>query len=239
MTDYDKTYSSSSSSYTESVSNVKDKYTSVGQGIRFEGGLVFYLEEHVGLFVQSGYSYDNESAKMTYKSDSYEYASSQSVKFSCISTSVGLHFRIPEGILKPYGGVGAGIFFLNNFIIMYDEKGYGHVERERKYTSNNPVGYSGYFGINVDLGSSVALFVEGKTTLVSFYISKIELTKYVVDGQERLSSMNTKDKIIEFEENKNFTRVTPGDENQPENGGAPSPCIANSIDVMIGISIIL
>ena len=85
LSDYDKTYSSSGSQSTVSISNTNDKYTSLGQGIRFEGGMIYYLEEHIGIFIQSGYSNGNENAKMTYTSSFYDYADIKSAHFRCIS----------------------------------------------------------------------------------------------------------------------------------------------------------
>jgi hypothetical protein len=46
LSDYDKTYSNSSTSSVVTVSNVKDKYTSLGEGIRSKGIVIYYLEDH-------------------------------------------------------------------------------------------------------------------------------------------------------------------------------------------------
>jgi hypothetical protein len=241
LTSYDKSYKDTSwpsgGMSTTTFSNVRDKYASIGEGNRIECGVIFYLKQNLGLYIQSRYSYGSESAKVTYHSKNSSYRNEQITDFGCFSISTGLRFQVVNGFLKPYGGAGVGIYFLEKLTKQFDEWDFYHFVRESKYTSNTPIGFEGYLGIKVDLISFLSLFIEGKSNLVSFYISKYEITKYLINGVDKLGTLKVNERIIVFEENKNYAEISPGEENLPKNGGAPLPVIANSISVSIGLSI--
>ncbi|MDE3058563.1 MAG: hypothetical protein KGJ59_11475 [Bacteroidota bacterium] len=256
--DYNETYYSSSSQagYTssESMQDVNDKYYTLGQGIRFEGSFIYYVQNNLGVFLSLGYSSGSESVARSMTdiyTSSYSPPSSSTdtyhstISFGYVPIIAGLHFKASNGAVKPYAGAGAGLFFstgisssssydMNNGSSMNTNS---HTEEEDKATTNTPIGYVGYVGLNFSIAPTVALFMEAKATLVSFYITRRELTKYTVNGTDQLSMMKTKDKIIEYEADKNYTQSSPADDDQPSFGGAPIPLPASSMGITVGLSI--
>ena len=251
VSDYDQTYTSNSgptgSTTTVSVQNVNDKYFSLGQGARFEAGFVFYLQDNLGLFLESGYSTGSESAKST-AANVYTYypnpptssssTYSQSFNFGYVPVLVGLHFRTTEGNVKPYGGAGAGLFFQTGLTLTSNSTNSSfNIEQEMKATTNTPIGYVGYVGFNIALTPTIALFMEAKATLVSFYITRTEMTKYTINDTDQLRMMNTSEKITVYEADKEYTQSNSGPDNTPSNGGPPRPLTANSVGITIGLAI--
>ena len=249
MSAYDRTTRSGSSlnGSTVTMNNVDDKYPTAGEGIRFEAGLVYYLDENVGLFVESGHSSGSESVNSTetdvytqptYTGYTQRYLSSRSIDFGYIPLVLGLHFRSTIGKLKSFAGVGAGLFFPTNIVLEINSStNADNYEEEMKLTTNTPIGYEGYVGVDVALTPTIALFVEAKASLVSFYVTRTEITKLTSDGVDQLGSLTMSDKVTEYAADDNYTLNDANLAGQPYRGGAPIPLAANSAGVTVGFSI--
>ena len=239
---YDRISTPLSNSSIDEMRNVNDKYYSASEGIRYECGIIAYVSKHIGLFVEGGYSSATENTKSSrtynyiFQSPPYISTIDQTLEFSSLSILAGLHFRVREKTVEPYGGVGAGIFSLKFTAAATLTSGGSHSEQEMTFTTNTPVGYTGYLGVNVNLHPQISLFAEAKATVVSFYVTREELTKYFVDGKDQLAGLKVKDKVTVYEENKNYSRVTPGDEGEPLNGGPPVPFPGDIVAITVGIS---
>lgn len=260
ISDYDEIYTSGSptygSGYSQARMNVKDHYFSVGQGTRFEGSIILYVQKNIGLFLQSGYSSGTQGARSSYTSvyqnpngtsQSDRNTDQENLKFSYIPLVAGFQVNFSEGTLRPYGGAGIGLYLASSITDNFssDYPSYGtiqpttHFDRERKLSTNTPIGYVGYLGIDYALTESVKLFAEAKATLVSFYVTQSEITLAKMDGVDQLSTFTRSQKVTTYQEDYNFTRTDAASQNEPSSGGAPWPISGNSVGVTIGLSITL
>lgn len=250
MSDYNLMYNYTSSTATISKEDVNDKYITLGRGVRFEASLIYYVQDNFGVFLGSGYSSGSESAaeNMTYiysssysPSTSTSYNYKESLNFGYVPIITGIHFKTTNGIVKPYVGAGAGLFFSTGISTsnVWDNNQNGnnaHIEQEEKMTTNTPIGYIGYIGVNVNIVPAVDLFIEAKATIVSFYLTRTEITKYTVNGADQLPTMKMRDKVVEYEADKNYTQNS-ADDSQPYFGGAPIPLPGSSTGITVGLSI--
>ncbi|MDP1675258.1 MAG: hypothetical protein Q8L88_00210 [Bacteroidota bacterium] len=252
ITSEDYTSSNNGTGYSTSHDNVKDIYISAGEGIRFEADFIYYLTDQAGIFLQTGYSWGSATAKSSYTSSSsfppnppssYSSTTDQTLNFSTIPLLTGLHLKTDIGNVQPYAGVGAGFIVQSNLTIGLKQTNNASqfgpastAEREMKLTNNIPVAYVGYLGFDVPINPDVTFFIQAKATLVSFFITRSEITKYTIDGADQLSTLTERDKIVEYEEDKSYTETSGGDPTKPRFGGAPYPFVGSSIGITFGIS---
>jgi len=250
MTSYDETVAMSSgpngSSSSDAVNNVDDEYPTAGQGVRYELGCLYYFRKGCALFLETGYSSGSQgtqTSRLSIESGYYQTSSQsrsedhQTFNFSYVPVCLGLHLRTGDGPVHPYAGVGAGLFVPYKLTMgsSYTNGSYSS-EQEVKVTANTPVGYIGYLGLSFSLGAATSLFVEAKATLVSFYVSKTELTKAVVNGQDMLPGIPAYERITTYAEDENYIVSGASDPNSTARGGAPPALVANSIGITFGFS---
>lgn len=244
MSSFTETINYNSPSYRE-ITEANDKYVSLGEGNRVElKGIYFFLEQ-VGAFIELGYTYG--TAEQTVVSESYYSFTSpttliknqQSLKFNTTPLIFGLHFRLSNQIVNPYFGAGAGLWFPPDLKFKLKQLSYSNTssEREQKLELNTPVGYTGYCGFTIPLSLTLDFFIERKASMATYYVTRTEIIKYVVDGKDQLSGLSTRQKIVIYETNKNYKEMPIYDSNSPQIGGPPYPIVAGSVSVVGGIAI--
>ncbi len=228
------------------VKNEQDKYFSFGEGLRFEGRIIVFLKDELGIFIEPSYSSGSQSATTTYTSFldgvTAPQSTSTNISFNALSIQVGLHLQKQEGTFQPFGGIGVGYFFPSEPLETQQQtNGYtnNYSYTETQVTTNAPLGYLGYLGFNVAVKSDLSFFVEAKATLVNFYVKREEITEYRVNSVDQLGSLTTNQKITVYEENKNYTTTSPDDDNSPAYGGPPLPVSGSNLSITAGISFLL
>jgi hypothetical protein len=224
--------------YITTTQNVHDKYYDVGEGFRIESRVILFFEDNIGCFAQYSHSSGNETGKTTYSEDNSTGVNTSTINFNSSSVQGGLHYQTGEGLLQPFGGLGAGYFFHRKFTLSNESAGESSSSYvEQQLTTNSPVGYVAYLGLNISPVPVLSLFVEAKATLVTYYVTRTEITAYRYNGINQLGSLNTNERITVYEENKSYSTGSQSDVNLPANGGPPNPVPANTISITAGISI--
>jgi hypothetical protein len=244
LSSYDRVdYYSADNSTTTAVKNEQDKYFSFGEGLRFESKMIVYFKDEVGIFIQPSYSSGSQSSETTeaffFDGLTAPQSTSTKISFSTFSIHIGLHYQKLEGIFQPFGGIGAGYFFPSKPLITQQQTNSNSnipTYTETRITTNSPLGFLGYLGINFNVKSDLSFFVEAKAALVNFYVKREEITRYLVNGEDQLGSLTTKEKITVYEKNKNYTTISPDDDNSPAYGGPPLPASGSTISITAGIS---
>jgi|GEM_PF-4331345 len=113
------------------------------------------------------------------------------------------------------------------------------IEKDEKMKLNTSLGFTGYVGFSIPIHAQLALFVEGKSSLGTYYLQRLEVTKYVVDGKDQLAALTIRDKVTVYEENKNYRETPVNDPNKPRTGGPPYPVVASNVSITAGIMISL
>lgn len=231
-----------SPSYIE-VSNAKDDYVSLGQGQRYEMKLIYYCTQQVGFFLEAVNSSDEKELRRT---TTYRFTTSSpttdiiqvKLRFNIQQIVTGVHFRLPFTYVVSYGGIGAGLWLPSDVVMNYKYNfGGTNIERDEKMELNAPLGFTGYVGFSIPLSAKFSIFVEGKSSLAMYYLKRLETTKYVVNGEDHLSTLSTRDKITVFEENKNYRKSPANDPNSPSFGGPPYPVAAGNVSITAGLSV--
>ncbi len=237
MSSYDQTINTGGGEILTTIQNRQDKYYSIGDGTRAEGRLIIFVADNIGIFAQCSYSKGSQSSQ-TYQleDDLYPaYSTNTTIQYSSVSVQAGLHFQSQQGILQPFGGAGAGYFFPRKLTL---NESSGNLQTETEETTNAPLVYTGYLGLNLRLTPNFSVFVETKATLITYYIIRKEITKEFLDGADVLGSLTTYEKITLYEENKNYSE-SPGYLDFPAYGGPPMPAPGGTLAITAGVSFAL
>ena len=235
---YTETYSTDASGYTvTTIQNRHDTYISLGQGARGEARLIFYLDSSIAIFTGVTYSASTQTSKInSFFLDLPPIGRDDNLTmdFDCGSLQAGLQVQSHEGILEPFVAVGAGYFLRSSFTVTEDNS-YTHTDT--KVTTNTPIGFVAYLGVNIRIAPKVSLFAAGKATLVSYRITRTEITNYWENHVNSLSSLTTSDRITVYEQNKDYTADPYANTDMPTNGGPPIPIPTSSIALLAGVSL--
>lgn len=224
------------------ISNVEDKYLSLGEGMRFEARYLYFFKETFGAFVEIGYSYGHLDEKVSYKYVSYgsplSYSMVEKVSFRFYTVPIvaGVHFRLPSNIFSPFGGIGIGIWLPSKQTIDFSrEFNTTRYEGIQENEMNTPLGFTSYLGFTVNLKPDINFFVQAKTSMATYYVQRSEITKYTRDGTDDLQSLSVRNKITVYETNKNYTENPEFDPASPRHGGAPYPVPASTVSIVAGL----
>jgi hypothetical protein len=257
-------YISTPVGYLWSMNNIDDAKYTLGQGTRFDASVLYYLKENIAVFFGSGYSSGAAEGLFTYagkSEDEHSYWTSSirevsTLSFSNIPIVAGFQFNLPLGIVTPYAGIGGGIFIPGNIRMNYsyhgsnnsswyndwehywEEYAYDYNESiELKITTDKPFGTIAFVGISANVLPRISVFAEVKSTMVTFSMQKIELTKYNVNGWSQLQYLEPSDKTVIFKDKYEYSSSEVFNSNSPTFGGSPQPLSGNSIGLTFGLSI--
>lgn len=219
------------------IQNRDDTYFSIGQGSRGAAQANLYLSDNLGIFTALSYSAGSQTSKVNNSYPGFltieTTSDNTSIKYSSGSIQAGLQFQSQEGLFEPFAGIGAGYFFPITLTTTEDYSG-THTETQSK--TNAPIGYISYVGINLRISPNVAFFISARATLVTYYITRTEITDYSYNGVSQLSSRTTNELVTVYDENKDYTTSSANDANLPRNGGPPIPAPASTLAIMGGFS---
>ncbi|MCX6242022.1 MAG: outer membrane beta-barrel protein [Bacteroidetes bacterium] len=103
------------------------------------------------------------------------------------------------GSVSPYARVGVIIGIIPNIKCKFDATTGNHNEVGTiKYTGGVSIGGSAALGCDFDLSDMLALYVEIYYDAMAYAPTKGKMTKYSVDGQDQLSTLNTSQKETKF-----------------------------------------
>lgn len=86
--------------------------------------------------------------------------------------------------------------------------------REHEFNGGVAFGYNAGLGVIYQLNDNLSLFGELNFTSISYSPTKGEMTRYEVDGEDRLSELSTSRKEIEFEDEFSQNSLEAEDEDQ-------------------------
>ena len=235
---YTETYSTDASGYAiTTIQNRHDTYISLGQGARGEARLIFCLDSNIAIFTGVTYSASTQTSKVNsffLGLPPFGKADNLTMDFDCGSIQAGLQLQSNEGILEPFVAVGAGYFLRSSFTVTEDNS---YTYTDTKVTTNTPIGYVAYLGANIRIAPKVSLFAAAKATLVSYRITRTEITNYWDNHVNSLSSLTTSERVTVYEQDKDYTALSNANTNMPTNGGPPIPIPTSSIALLGGLSL--
>lgn len=125
------------------------------------------------------------------------------LKGTMLRFTPALKMTVGDGNVKPYMRAGLVIGALGKIKVTETETetgeyASGNEEREYEYKGGISLGFSGALGADFMLSDNIGLFAELGVITQSWAPKKGELTKYEVDGVDKLGEMDTYDKEIEF-----------------------------------------
>ncbi|MBI2429826.1 MAG: hypothetical protein HYV29_13730 [Ignavibacteriales bacterium] len=160
-----------------------------------------------------------------------------SFKFYTVPILAGVHFRLPSDIFSPFGGIGIGIWLPSKQTVDFSsEVNTIRYEGIQKNEMNTPLGFISYLGFAVNLKPDVDFFIQAKTSMITYYVQRSEITKYTRNGEDYLQSLSMYDKITVYEANRNYKEDPRYDPASPRHGGAPYPIPASTVSFVAGLS---
>lgn len=196
---------------------------SLGKGFDIGGTYGYMFNENLGVELDISYLIGSQykvtrEFESDARTDSIEYAlSSNMLRFnpSIVITS-GFEKFNPYAKFGMIIGVGR---------IMYEKKRinmhmtYIKEENTMKFNGGIALGLSSSIGVMYDLNDKMSLFGEAKMINLSYAPEKGEMTEHIVNGEDRLSELTTREKEIDFVDSytENYgTNTTPESEPRKE-----------------------
>jgi hypothetical protein len=171
------------------ASSVEGVYGSLGEGFKFgvSGGYLF--TNHFG--AELGLSYWlGKSIDYTYKSSTSTQSSAISGKgFVAVPSLIFLSNLKP---VNPYGKFGLVIGLVRSKLDQSVEDPTTDAEITVEDQGGVAIGFAGALGVIVPTGGPVDFFAEVVLHSLTYSPSKYEITKYTVNGQDRLPTLTNK-----------------------------------------------
>jgi len=189
------------------VEGVEDHYVSLGEGLKFEGGVQEKLSENIALRVGGGYSRLAPSVRAKNTGPSEYLWQDQTLTGRIVYFQGLLLLTSNRESVRPYAGAGAGLFYAKAKTdgptwVCYNEgcSEFGFVDMETEYRFGGTIGFTAVLGFDYPLRGGSRLFAELNMQQVGFTIEEQELIKATEDG------VDVRDRI-------EFAGSEPGNEN--------------------------
>jgi len=197
----------------------------------------------VGLGVGYSLGFEKEIGKYNNPSETDPTAaktSSMKMKTSFIPLSLTLKVKKTIGSLTPYAGFGPTFAIGAKSIGKSDKEALDgtkyYTEEEISYKLG--IGFHGIVGIEYGLSDNLAFFLQARVDQISLKLDKREITKYTVNGQDKLKENypNISDKETEYVDEYTYDSTATPDPNSPSKELTfTSP--ANSVTLALGIAL--
>lgn len=185
----------------ESKSTHRDVRGSYGAGLTLSGSFGYRFSQHVGIELGLAYLQGKKiNTTSTYsdtQSDVLKNAGSESeTSFSKgVFFTPSLKFIASERKLTPYmliGPVVGKVKFNREMNRTLEEDGLQSSEyRYTKYSGGLSLGIRGGVGVTLKVNSKVSLFSEVIFTGMNYYPKQSEISRYTINGEEKLSTLTT------------------------------------------------
>lgn len=174
-------------------------YGSLGEGLKLGASAGYMFTENFGAEVGFSYWFGKSidyGAKYVSSTSSTKFSSWGMVAVPSIVLSAGMES------VNPYArfGLVLGIVRPTQEIKQVQES--GTLEATLEERGGLAIGYSGALGISIPIGGVVDVFVETVLHSVSYSPGEYEITKYQINGSDRLSTLPQR--TIEYKENLSF-----------------------------------
>ncbi|OIN96702.1 hypothetical protein AUJ66_05515 [Candidatus Desantisbacteria bacterium CG1_02_38_46] len=166
----------------------KDVPVNVGQGFPIAVDVGCKINENLAIEVGAGYTIGIESEKINELYNVFGTGDTTAFTFkgSWIPITAGVKHIFTLGPLKPYFSVGAGAYF-GTVIQKYTN---GGTKEEWEITlSGINVGSYASGGVEFFISEMISIFGEARLDKVLFGASQQEVTKYTVDGVDKLPTL--------------------------------------------------
>lgn len=199
--------------YTSSTNSSTTEYigVSLGKGLNVGGAFGYMFNDNVGAELGLNYLLGGKSkATDEYKDGKTEYALSSNM----LRINPSFMVATTTGKVNPYAKFGV-VIGLGSVKYRVEDNDDGRLTNiTSKYSGGIATGLSGAFGANFWMSDMLSIFAELSMINMSYAPSKGELTEIEVDGKDILSTLNTKQKEIEFVKERTQTS-TPTPDSQP------------------------
>lgn len=200
------------------VTSSENIHGSYGAGPVFSGTFGYMFTRNLGvegvISYFSGREYEAVSTNLDSRLNQIRYAS----RASTLTRSNGFLFSpllkltAGDGLIRPYlmaGPVFGKVDFSRDHKSMdVDEGVTSSTNTSRQYSGGLAKGARGVAGLEFAIKNSFSLFAEVVITGMNYYPKKSEVTRYEIDGEDRLNTLTTKQRKVNFVER--VTRDTDG-----------------------------
>jgi len=179
--------------------------------------------------------------------DEYQSGYSSSIYESTMSGKMlrftpALKMTAGNGNIKPYMRIGFVVGIAGKIKSEQTETSTGDfkstiTEGEREFTGGISLGFAGALGADFMLSDNIGLFAEMGVITQSYAPKKGEITKYTVNGEDKLDEMTTSEREIEFLDSYTYTSGSDDDDSPTKTLKMYFPF--SSVGVNVGVRIAL
>lgn len=182
--------------FTGTGASYEGVYGSFGEGLKLGASAGYMFTDHFG--AELGFSYwFGKSISYGSKGPSSDFNSVTWKSWGIVAVpSIVLSAGMKA--INPYARVGLVLGLLRPTEEISQREGPDTMEGKLEESGGIALGYTGALGISIPAGGSVDIFAEAVLHSVTYSPSRYEVTKYVVNLQDRLPSLQAK--TVEYKE---------------------------------------
>ncbi len=176
---------------------------SFGQGLNLQGSLGYMFNDYLGTEIGINYlNCDNWRSKETYTDTLVSYTTAQNWKTTMVRINPNVIFQAEPAIVTPYCKIGILLGFGSISQEKYRNKSQT-IEETWELSGGMAIGFNTILGANIELDDNMYVFTEVAITRMNYSPTKGNLNTYLVNGVDKLSTLNKNTTEIEFVDNYN------------------------------------
>lgn len=189
------------------ITSDKEVKGSHGTGLNVSGAVGYNFTEVVGVEITANYingkEYKTTALIQEITDDGNTVTttnrgvSNMSLASTVMLVSPSFRLTAPGSLFRPYLSAGPLLGFVNiknEYYGYSDYDGVNEETRHEKFSGGLSIGMRGALGVDIRLSDAFALFSEVAFNSISYYPREKEITKYEVNGENKLPAMTERDR---------------------------------------------
>jgi hypothetical protein len=174
---------------------------SYGQGLNLQGSLGYMINDYLGAEIGINYlNCDNWRSKETYTDTLVSYTTAQNRKATMVRINPNVVFQAEPAIVTPYCKMGILLGFGSISQEKYRNKSQT-IEETWELSGGMAIGFNTILGANIEIDDNMYVFTELAVTSMNYSPTKGNLNRYLVNGADKLYTLNKNTTEIEFVDN--------------------------------------
>lgn len=206
---------------TQSSDTYTGIYSSLGQGIQPQITFGYKINPSVALEAAYGFLLGSKiTADINDASNpNFTEVGTQELQARMQRVIIGARVAYEEGNIHPYMRMGIVLGLGASVISEVQTTSTGpsfnsSYHRIEEYSGGMSIGFTGGLGLTFHLTDAIGIFAEAGMTAQNYSPDHSELTRYDLDGQDQLSTMNIRQKQTDYVNE--YTYTSPPNDGQPD-----------------------
>ncbi len=186
-----------------SPSKIESVKSSFGKGLDFGIGVGYHFNKNLAAEIDFTYLI-GDKVEFTDAMDPYTPPQTEQLRGRMYRIIPTLKFSAAENRIKPYAKIGCvlglGTTLTDKSVSYYSMWGgnIDKIEETAVFSGGMSFGFKGNLGLDIDLTDKWGLFAEINFISQSWAPKQLETTSYTINGEDKLATLDQREKVTEF-----------------------------------------